>query len=108
MGLDDRAADRQPYSHSITFRCIERFEEFGCSFGAKTDSRIFHAKTHLLALLAVGFDQQHSGAVLNVDHRLRTVAEHVQYDLLELDSVARDRGEIARELRPQDHAISLK
>ena len=57
MFVDDRAAERQPDSHSIAFRCIERFKELVLGLRSETDSRIYDAKAHAIILIPIGFDQ---------------------------------------------------
>ena len=45
---------------------------------------------------------------MHADHRVGGVAEQVQDDLLELDTIAGDGREIVGELRLKNYAVSLK
>ena len=55
-----------------------------------------------------GSDQQLPRPIVHVNHRVRGVAEQVQDDLLELDTVAGDVREIVGELRLKHDAVPLK
>ena len=55
-----------------------------------------------------GSDQQLPGAILNTNHRVGSIAEQVQGDLLQLDTVSDDGREILGEFRTQNHPIPLK
>src|SRR4030095_12649082 len=102
MSLDDRAAHRQANSHSVLLRRIEGLKELVRGIRSEADPRVLYAETHVLTLIRFASDQQISRAVLDANHRIRSVSHQVQDDLLELDTIARDRWEVDREFRPQD------
>ena len=77
MSLNNRAAHMQPDSHPIVFRCIERFEKFVRSFRLETNSSIFHAQAHPIALFPFGSDKQLSRAVGNCSHRVRSISKQI-------------------------------
>src|ERR1039458_6868595 len=107
MSLDNGAADRYPDSHSIAFRCKERFEELVRGLRGETDSRIFHAKAHPIPLIAFGFDQQFSWAIFDSAHRIRSIPQQIQNDLLKLDTIADDGREVIRKLMTQNYTLAL-
>ena len=89
MPLDDRAADRQPNTHTAAFGGIEGFEQPLEILRIDTGTGILHAQTHTIVSFSLGSDQQLPRAVVNTDHRVGSIAEQVQDDLLQLDTIAR-------------------
>jgi hypothetical protein len=108
MPLDDRATDRQPNTHATAFGGIEGLEQPLEILRIDTGTGILHAQTHTIISFSPGSDQQLPRAVVNVEHRVRSIAEQVQGDLLQLDTVSQDRGEILGEFRPHNNLIPLK
>src|SRR5690349_4015174 len=108
MSLDYGAANRQPDSHSILFRCIESFKEFVRGFRSEADSDIFDGNAHPIPLIPFGSDEQISRAIFDGGHRVRSISYQVEDDLLELNTIARDWREIVRQLRPQNHLTPLE
>src|ERR1700752_4069984 len=109
MGLDDGAADRQSDSHSIVFRCVESFKESGGNFRWEADSHIPNAKAYSISFfIMLCSDEQLSRAVLDTRHRVRSISQQVENDLLELNTIACDRRQVPSELRLQDHSIPLQ
>jgi hypothetical protein len=74
----------------------------------ETDSRIFHTKAHPIPLIVFGFDQQFSWAIFDSVHRIRSIPQQIQNDLLKLDSIADDRREVVGKLVAQNHALTLQ
>ena len=107
MSLHYGEADRQPDSHSVSFRCIETFEELVYYVRFKTDARIFYAETHLVPLIPFGSDEQLSRAIVNCAHCLRSISQEVEDDLLKLDAVSCHGRQVVRKLLAQNHAVTL-
>ena len=108
MSLDDRAADRQPNTHTAALGGIEGFEQLFEILRTDTDARILHAETHMIIGLSAGSDQELPGAVFDTNHRLGSIAKQVERDLLQLDTVSHDGGDILGEFQTQNYPISLK
>src|SRR5512132_945407 len=108
MPLDDRAADRQPNTHAAALGCVEGVEYSLQIRRIDADPGILHAQTHTIVSFSPGFDQQMPRAVVHALHRVGGIAEKVQDDLLELDTIAGDGRQVISKFRPQDYPISLK
>ena len=108
MSLDDGAADGEPDSHAVALRRVEGVEQPVHALTVDAHARVPDGHAHTIARLPFCSDQQLPRAILHVDHRVRGVAEQIQDDLLELDAIAGDRGEVVGELRLQHHPVSLK
>ena len=108
MSLDDRAADRQPDTHTAAFGGVEGFEQPLEILRIDTDAGILHAQTHMIISFSLGSDQELPGAVLNTNHRVGSIAEQVQGDLLQLDTISDDGREVLGEFRTQNYPIPLK
>src|SRR6185503_2530427 len=108
MSLHDRAADKQPDAHAPALRGVEGTEHRLQALRCETHAGIADGQTHAAAILFFRFDQQLSRAIVHVGHGLRSIAEQVQDDLLELDTIAGDDRETLGKFRVKDHAISLK
>src|SRR5215203_6129410 len=102
MFLYDRAADEQPDAHAATLARIEGFEQRVHGPWREADAGVTHRETYTRAVLTLGFDQQLSRPIVHIDHRVRSVAEQIQDDLLQLNPIARDEREIIGEFRPHD------
>src|SRR6266446_8844055 len=100
MSLDDGTADGQPDSHAVAFGGVERFEEPVRSLSSEADPHIFHAKAHPIALVSFRPYQQLPRTIVDRAHRVRSVPEQVQDDLLELDTIARDGREVLGQFCP--------
>src|SRR5262249_31124794 len=92
--LDDRAADEQPDSHAPTLRGVESIEQRFHAVFWEADAGIAKGHTHTVAVFPFGLDQQVSRAIVDVDHGVRAVAKQIRDDLLELNAVAGNGGEI--------------
>ena len=69
---------------------------------AMPETAISHGQLHVVGVLAFGSDQQLTRAIMDVAHRLRGVTEQIQDDLLELDAIPGDGGEIARRVQTEE------
>jgi hypothetical protein len=83
-------------------------KSLSAAWGGETDSRIFHAKAHPIPLIAFGSDQQFSRAIVDSAHRIRSIPQQIQNDLLKLDAIADDGREVVRKLMPQTHTLTLE
>src|SRR6476660_7010058 len=108
MSLDDGAADGEADTHAVAFRRVEGVEQLGHALRVDADAGIAHAHAHTIVVLLFGSDQQLPRPIVHGGHRIRGVAEQVQDDLLELNTVPRDRGEVLGELHLKRYVISLK
>src|SRR5205823_3933245 len=108
MSFDDGAADGEADTHAVAFRCVEGVKQLVHALGVDAHAGIPHAHTHTVAFVPFGSDQQLPRAIVDTHHRVGGVAEQVQDDLLELDSIAGDGREIVGELRLKSDAVSLK
>jgi hypothetical protein len=108
MSLDDGPADREADPHTVVLRCVEGIEQLVYVVGGDAHPRIPHAHPHTIPVVPFGSDQQLPRAIVHVNHGVAGVAEQVQDDLLELDSIAGDGREILGELRLKSDAVSLK
>ena len=88
MSLDDRAANRQPNAHTAALGCVEGIKEPFHVLVIETHTGIPHGQAHKVAVFSFCSDQQVSRSVVNTNHRLGRIAEQVQDDLLELDTIA--------------------
>src|SRR4029450_3217763 len=108
MSLDDRAADGEADTHAVAFCRVEGVEQLAHVLRIDADAGIAHAHAHTIALLVLGSDQQLPRPIVHGGHRIRGVADQVQDDLLELNTIPGDRGEALGELQLKRDAISLK
>src|SRR5204863_10103684 len=99
MSFDDGAADGEPDAHAVGFRSVKRVKQLVHALGVDAHPGTPHAHTHTVAFVAFGSDQQLPRTIVDTHHRVGGVAEQVQDDLLELDSIAGDGREIVGELR---------
>jgi hypothetical protein len=74
----------------------------------ETHSRILHGQPHIIAFASFGFDQQLPRSIVDGAHRVRSVPEQVQDDLLKLHPVAYYGWEVIGKFRPQNQADSAK
>jgi hypothetical protein len=82
MFLDDRAADRQPDTHTAALGSVEGFEQPLKILRIDTAPGIFHAQAKATVLFSLGSDGQLPGTVLNTNHRVGSIAEEVEDHLL--------------------------
>src|SRR5262245_59284151 len=108
MSLDDRTAHKQPDAHAAAFRGVEGIEQRVLALWREAHAGVTNGQTYAVAVLTFGLDPQVSRSIVHVDHRVRGVTEQVQDDLLKLDTIAGDVGEVVGEFRLQNDAISLK
>src|SRR5215469_13950164 len=94
MSLNDRAADGQPDTHATAFGGVEGLEEPPPVLRTDADAGILHAETYAIVFFPPGSDHQLPRAILNTDHRVRSIAEQVQRNLLQLDTVSDYAGDI--------------
>ena len=108
MSLDNCAADGQPDTHPATLRGVKGIEDSVHVLTAEANPGIPYGQAHVAVVLAFGLDQQMPRALLNVGHCVRGIAEQIQDDLLELNTIPGHQRHVSGELRLHDHAISLK
>ena len=108
MVLNNGSTDGESDSHAIILGGVERFEESARSLRVEPGSRILHCQTNVVVFLSFGFDQQLPRTIFDGGHRVRRIPDEIQYDLLQLDSIARDEREVFGKFRSQNHPVSLK
>src|SRR6267143_5468860 len=108
MSLDNRAAHRQPDTHTAALGRVKGIEGFVHVLTAEANAGIPYGQAHAAVALAVGPDQQLSRAILNIGHGVRGVSEQIQDDLLELNTIPGHQRRAIGELRLHDHPVSLK
>ena len=61
----------------------------------------------MVAFLPFGPDQQLSRTIIDGAHRVQSIAEQIQNDLLQLNSIGRDQREIVGKFSAHDHPRML-
>jgi len=107
MSFDNRTADRKPNPHTVVLGCVERFEEPLGGIGSETNTRVLHGELDVFAIVDFRFDQQLSRPVFDIAHRVRSAAQQIQDDLLNLDTVAFHRRQILGEFMPDQDPVAL-
>src|SRR6476619_4806673 len=105
MGIDDRAADRQPHPYSAGFRGVESFEDAVEMFRINTRPRIAHCYEDAICLGLFGADRQLAWPLLNRSHCFDRIHDQVQDDLLQLNTIPFDRKGPLRKLGIYRYAI---
>jgi hypothetical protein len=100
MTLDNGSTNGQSDSHTIILCGIERFEESIRRLRLKADSQIFDADAHPIPFISFSSNQQLPRAIIDGAHRVRSVAEQIQNDLLKLNAITSDRREIIAKFGP--------
>ena len=108
MSLDDGAADGESDSHAVALRREKSVEQLVHALTVEAHASIPHGQAHTLAIFPFGSDQQLPRPIVHARHRVGGVADQVQDDLLELDTVAGDGREIVGKLRLKNDPVSLK
>src|SRR5215470_4979304 len=88
MSLNDRAADRQPHTHSLRFGRVEGFEQAWQALRRQPRPGIPYPDAHAFRLVGFRTDQQFAPAVTVAAHRLDGVDDQVDHHLLNLQPIA--------------------
>jgi hypothetical protein len=94
MTLDYGAANRESYAHTVTLGGVERFEEPVRSLRGESYSRIFYGKGHMMVFVFFSSDEQLPRAIVDRTHCVGSISQQVQDHLLQLDTIARDLGQV--------------
>jgi hypothetical protein len=108
MALDYRTTYGKSDSHPIVLGRIKSLKKSVHNMGIQADARILYSEPHRIACVSRCFDVQPPGAIVHGAHRVRGVLKQVEDDLLKLDAVPCHHWEVVRELRPENHPVSLK
>src|SRR4029450_12270904 len=94
--------------HPAALRRIESVEKLVHALTIEAGTSIAYRQAHAISVFPFSSDQHLPWAIVHADHRVRGVAEQVEDDLLDLDSIAGDGREIGGELRLKNDPVSLK
>src|SRR5580765_7288210 len=108
MPLHDGAANGEPDTHAVALRCVEGIEQLVHALPVQARAGIPHHHAHAIAVFPFRSDQHLPQAIVHTEHRVRGVAEQVDDDLLELDTIAGDGRQIVGEFRLDDDLVSVK
>ena len=101
--VNDGAADGKAQSHSLLFRSEERLEDALHLFFRNAAAVVNDRYVHSAAVLQFGNDKQPALRRVEISHRFARIQHQVKQDLLKLDPVAGDRGQIPREFNFHGH-----
>src|SRR5262249_2154680 len=106
MGLDDGAAYGQPDTHAVGLRRVERLEQPIHHLRIDADPRISNTQPYAIGSIGFGPDDQFPRAIFDAAHRVGSVPQQIEDDLLKLDSIAHEGWELLSELEAQDRPAS--
>src|SRR6266436_3083110 len=107
MTLNNGATDGQTDPHTVTLCRVERIKEAIDALRLEPHPYILHTQAHALAFVSFGPDYQLPWTIINAPHSLQGVHKQVQYYLLQLDAIARDRREVVGKVHPHSDSLSL-
>ena len=108
MSFDDGATDGESDTHPVTFCCVEGVKQLVHDLRVDPDAGIAYHHAHTIAPLSLGSDQQLPWAVINAYHRVGSIAQQVQDDLLELDPIANDSRQVLSKFRLKNDSASVQ
>src|SRR5271170_3118954 len=98
MSFNDGPAERQSHPHSIGLRSVERLEDALQIFRINARPGIAHYHENLFRPDLLGADRQLSCLSLNSVHCLDRVQDQVQKDLLQLNTIPLNGGQLLRKM----------
>src|SRR5467141_1483454 len=108
MLFDDGTADGQSDAHSTALGRVKGLKELVHDVGLEANADILHRQAHTIAFVTFSSDEELPRTIVHADHRVRSIAEQVQDDLLKLDAIGGDERKIVGELRSERAEMSLK
>src|SRR5438477_8140357 len=108
MLFDDGTADGQSDAHSIALGRVEGLKELVHDVGLEANADILHRQAHTITFVTFSSDEELSRTIVHAGHRVRSIAEQVQDDLLKLDTIGCHDRKIVAELRSEHHTLSLQ
>ena len=96
VGLDNRAADRQPHAHALRLGCIEGGEEMVETLRIQPRARISHCDQHALRFIFPRADQQLSRPLADSTHGFDGVDDQIENHLLQLDPISQNERHFLR------------
>src|SRR6267142_1339881 len=108
MLFDDGTADGQSDAHSTALGRVEGLKELVHDVGLEANADILHRQAHTIAFVTLSSDKELPRTIVHAGHRVRSIAEQVQDDLLKLDTIGGDERQIVGELRSEHHTMSLQ
>ena len=100
MSLNNGPSDRKPDSHALLFRSEKRFKNFARPFQGDTGTEVGDRNNDRRSAVQLGATDNRA-AIWHRRHRLDTIDDQVQDDLLQLHSIALDRQRIRKRLGPE-------
>ena len=101
MSLDDRARDGQSHAHPVGFSGVKRLKQPLHLSRFETRARILHAKAGLrysIAYLATPADYQDAFRFLGCVHRIHSIDDQIEENLLELHTVSKNGWKVLGQL----------
>src|SRR5271166_4527096 len=108
MGLDDRAADRQPHAHPVGFGGVEGLERSVEFLRFEPRTGVLHFDDYVVRIVYTGDDRKLAWAIAGISHRFDGVDNQIDHYLLQLDPIRRDEGQIVGEPVLQSDGIALR
>ena len=108
MSFDDGATDGESDTHPVSFSCVEGVKQLVHDLRVDADAGIPHGHAHTIALFSLRSDQQPPWAVVNAQHRVGSIAQQIQDDLLELDPIANNSRQVLSKLRLKNDSVSVE
>ena len=108
MSLHDRPADRKPHTDAVRLRREECFKYVIRIIIAKTDPGILDRDRHRGRRRNCRFDPQDARPIFDTAHRLDSIDDEIEHDLLHLNPVGQDRRQAWIEFGPRGDLASLQ
>jgi hypothetical protein len=108
MGFDDRAANRQAYSHTAGFGRVERIKDPVEVLRLYSGPRIFYRNGDATRCDHLGRHLQHARPVCNGPHRVGSISDDIEHNLLHLPLMCGDPRKLGRQLELNDCSVGLQ
>jgi hypothetical protein len=106
MTLDNRTADREPDAQAMRFSRVERFEQLRDLARIKADAGVPNPQFDAVAAINLRLNSERSRPILNAGHRISSIQQQVQDDLLQLHAIATDGRQRFRKVCLQHRATA--
>ena len=95
MAFNDGAADGEPHAHPGSLGRIERAEDFLQALWVDANAGVAHRKMDFVGTLSGGCDQQIARPIVDFSHRVGSIQDQVEENLLKLHTIALDPGKLS-------------